>query len=422
MQSFKDKLYRLLRWSEKYAKTDMVYLASGGFWLNLSTATMTGFSLLLYIAFAKLLPKESYGIYQFALSLASTLGALTLTGMNTAITQAVARKFEGSFKKSIITQLSWGIIPFLAAVGISIYYFLNSNNNLALAVLIVGIFLPILNSFNTYAAFLSGKKDFKKSFLYSQITNFAFYPIMIGSLFLTKNPLILIGINFAVNTIIAIFLYILTVRFYKPNTEEDPDTLPFAKHLSLMNIVGLIATQADNLLVFHYIGAAELAIYIFATNIPDRFNSLIKNITSVALPKLSEKTRAQIKSAVLNKSFKLALFTALSSVLYIIAAPFIYKIFFPEYLQSVRYSQIYSLVLIIGSLSNLPMAGIMASKAKKELYIFNFIQPISAILIMFIGIINYGIWGLIIARGFSNLISFIILAILISRKQFLIEA
>ena len=34
-KNFKDKTYNLLRWSEKYTKTDMVYLAQGSFWLSL---------------------------------------------------------------------------------------------------------------------------------------------------------------------------------------------------------------------------------------------------------------------------------------------------------------------------------------------------------------------------------------------------
>ena len=46
----RNSLIRLLRWSEKYTKTDMVYLAHTGFWSNLNAFFTAFLSLLLYIA------------------------------------------------------------------------------------------------------------------------------------------------------------------------------------------------------------------------------------------------------------------------------------------------------------------------------------------------------------------------------------
>jgi len=64
IKKLKDKIYRLLRRSEKYFKTDMVYLAHGGFWLTLGQIISSAASFLLAIAFANLLPKETYGTYK----------------------------------------------------------------------------------------------------------------------------------------------------------------------------------------------------------------------------------------------------------------------------------------------------------------------------------------------------------------------
>jgi len=78
----KNRLVPFLRWSEKYTKLDMVYLTKGGFWMTLSQVSSNMLSLLLVIAFANLLPKETYGLYRYILSLAGMLNSLSLTGMN----------------------------------------------------------------------------------------------------------------------------------------------------------------------------------------------------------------------------------------------------------------------------------------------------------------------------------------------------
>jgi short subunit fatty acids transporter len=67
----KSKLISLLRKSEKYTKTDMVYLLKGGFWLNLNNVISSGLSFVLSILFAKYVSKEAYGSYQFLISFAS---------------------------------------------------------------------------------------------------------------------------------------------------------------------------------------------------------------------------------------------------------------------------------------------------------------------------------------------------------------
>ena len=92
----KNRIYRLLRRSERHTKTDMVYLASGGFWLTVGQIISSAATFGLAIAFANLLPKETYGTYKFVLSIAGILTIFTLPGMVTSLTQAVARNFEGS--------------------------------------------------------------------------------------------------------------------------------------------------------------------------------------------------------------------------------------------------------------------------------------------------------------------------------------
>ena len=56
IQKIRNKAYNVLRWSEKYTKTDMLYLAKGGSWFTVGQVVSSSSVLLLAIAFANLLP------------------------------------------------------------------------------------------------------------------------------------------------------------------------------------------------------------------------------------------------------------------------------------------------------------------------------------------------------------------------------
>ncbi|MHB9019321.1 MAG: oligosaccharide flippase family protein [Minisyncoccota bacterium] len=393
----------------------MVYLAKSTFWINSNTVVVSILSFLLYMAFARFLPKENYGTYQFILSIGSIIGAFTLTGMNTAITQAVARGLEGSFKKSILIQLKYGLIPFLVSIGISTYYFINNNWQMALGVLIIGILTPLINTFNTFLAFLNGKKDFESYFYLSQILNFIYYPILIFSLVLTKNPVVIVSINLILNFIANLIAYFIVIKKYQPNNQEDPETISYGKHLSLANFISTAILQLDNILVFHYLGAAELAIYAFATNIPDRVYGVIKSIQTITLPKLAVQNKKNIKNNVHKKTINLLIISFVFAILYIILAPTFYKLFFSQYIESIFYSQIYILVLITNSLVIIPGTALLATKSKKEVYIANTICSLFFIFILFFMIKKYGIFGLILAKGISGLFNYILANLLIKR-------
>jgi len=116
MWNLRNKAYDTLRWSEQYTRADMVYLAKGNFWQVLGQVVSSALSLALIFVFANYLPKETYGLYRYILSLAGILGIFTLSEMNQAIGQAVASGDGGVLRASVRYQLKWNtlqLFPFL---------------------------------------------------------------------------------------------------------------------------------------------------------------------------------------------------------------------------------------------------------------------------------------------------------------------
>ena len=392
----------------------MVYLAKGGSWLAIGQVISIISGLALAVGFANLLPKEVYGNYKFVLSLAAIIGTFSLTGMSTAITQAVARGFDGVFRSGFSVYLKWSVIIFIGGTSGALYYFVNDNSTLALSLLIVGSFVPFLNSFTLYNAFLQGKKDFKKISLYGIFRSTIPAIFLLLTVVATNNPVLIVFVYFASHTTIALFFYFRTVAIYKPEGPTDVTAIQYGKHLSIIRVVYTIANNVDKILIFHFLGAIQLAIYAFALAIPNQVISANNIIKLLILPRFSNRSISELKMAIPGKILRLFIFVTLLTLLYIVTAPYIFQFLFPQYIDSVIYSQVYALVLLY-----MPTIFIQqlffAHMKKKQLYTVTAISPISKIILLLLLLPPYGIWGAVIALLLARAIDMIVLIFLFRR-------
>ncbi len=408
MNKLKEKGISWLKWLEKYTKTDMLYLARGGFWGLISQISLVIMTFGLAIAFAHLVPKEVYGQYKYILSIISLLGTLTLTGLGTATLQSISRGYEGALSYAFWKNIKWSVLFFLGAGLISVYYFIHGNFTLAVSMLIAGCLWPFFNSTNFYSSLLIAKKDFRRITIYFDIIgNFVPYICLFVTMFLTKNPVFFVAVYIISNTLIGIILYRRIISIYKPNNKVDPEMLTYSKHLSLIGILSGLSDNLDQILVFHYVGAAELAVYNFATAIPDQIKGPVKNLGNMIFPKFAEREDKEIKSGMGLKMLILLAVCLIMTVGYIALAPYIFKIFFPKYLDSVFYSQIFSLSLI--SYIAIPANTYLVAKKKiREQYITNVTMSIFQIIILFVSVVVWGLIGLVVARVLVRTLSAVI--------------
>ncbi|MCK9438562.1 oligosaccharide flippase family protein [Patescibacteria group bacterium] len=403
IEKIKIVAYRLLKKSEKWTKTDMIYLAKGGFWLTLGQGVSSVSSFLLAIAFANLLPKETYGTYKYIMSIVSLLAIPTLAGMNTAIIQAVARGYEGSVIPAFKTKVKWGLLGGLASLALAGYYYFQGNNVLAIAFLISSVFVPFMDSLLIYDSYLNGKKDFKSLSNYNIFIKIISTIVLILTVFLTDNIFLFIASYFTTHTILRLIIFKLVFRKNSLNQEKDPETISYGKHLSLMGILNIVSFYADKLLIFHYLGATELAVYSVAIAPVEQIKGLIKNINILALPKFSTAEDKNLTSTLKPKIIKMIIVLTIMSFCYILIAPLMYKLFFPQYLGSTFYSQLFSISLIFMGPIIIMLSIFQAKEKKTILYQYNIVKPIVKIALLFV-LINYlDVTGVIIAVLLSYL-------------------
>lgn len=407
MQALKQHTYAILRKSERYFKTDMVYLAKGGFWLTLGQIATAGASFLLSIAFANLVPKMVYGNFRYITSIAASISALSLTGLGTAMVPSVARGNEGVLRTSFWVNIRWSVLLVVVAFAGSAYYYINENFVLSVSLLLIGSFSPLLNSFNLATYFVNGKKDFRQLSTYNIIKGVAPATVLIGTIYLTEHILWIVFVYFASNLFAAFVVYYDTIKRYRPNNIDDTNLLEYGKKLSALNVLGMITAQLDKILIFTHIGAVELAIYSVAIAFPEQIKALFRNMNMLIIPKFAEKDASTKELHLKDKLAKLTLLLVAIIILYVITAPLLFELFFPKYGEAVTISQIYSVSIIV-SLAWIPTAVLTAHAKGTELFKMNTAISLAQIAILFAGAYTFGLMGVVIAKIVNSLVSVII--------------
>jgi len=398
MQELKNKFVSALRWSEKYTKTDMLYLTKGGFWLILGQIVASVSVFITSIAFANLLDPNVFGIYKYIISIVGILSITTLTGMDSAITQSTARGYEGTISLGFKTKIKWSSLGTVMSLLIALYYYSQGNIPFALSFCVAAVFIPFTESFDIYNSFLGGKKLFDIQTLYNVVKKLFALVTIITTIFLTQNIYIILFIYLSSITIPNIFFYYKTIKQYRKNIGVDPEAVGYGKHLSFISIIGVLASEIDKILIFQYVGPVNLVIYSLAIAPTDQIKGLFKNINSLAMPQFSQRTSQEIKKMIWNKTLILLLMTIVVVFVYILLAPLFFKLFFPKYIESVIYSQVLSLSLIPVIISGFLYTILESQKSTKAIYNYNLYTSIMNLVVLFPLIYLFGIWGAIATR------------------------
>lgn len=405
----------MLDWFGKKTKMDVAYLAKASLWSFLGDGAATIASILLSVAFANLMSKETFGLYRYVLSVAGILTFPTLVGINMSMVQSVARGFEGSFFDGLKTKIKWGSFAALFCAVIAVYYITKANHTLAVAFIIAGCFLPFMDSVLLYQSIWAGRKNFKTQNIFQVIAQVIAVAVVFLVLLFTRNILLVILAYFAAYTFSRTLLLFITVKKAKINRQKDEKTISFGKHLSLMQVPGIIANQTDKVLLWSFLGPSALAVYSFAILLPDNIRTVFRDLETVILPKFSQKQKQELQKGLPRKILVVLPVLILAVVVYVLITPWIFKIFFPRYLDAVKYSQIYSLCIIFFTLQVPFTTALTSQLEKRKLYFFRFFAPLLQIALLAVFTPLYGIMGAIAAIISSQIIGLLVLIFLFKK-------
>ncbi len=397
MQKIKYIANRQTERMSQFFKTDMAYVAKSSFWMNGNFVVASIFGLVTSILLADLVSKETYGTYQFILAIASTIAVFVPNNMSSAVLRGVARGNEGDLIEATKFQIRWGVIGTIIALGVSVWYALSNNLGLSLSLIIIALFMPTTFALNTWGAYIQGRKDYRRYFFYNSLAILISYGGVMAMVFIKPDYFWLAFANIFFAFLANLILYFITIKRMRPNEQTDPETMPYGIHLSLMGIPAGITSQLDALLLFHYLGAVPLAVYSFATILPKKLAGGLKFISMIIFPKFSEKSEEEVKNFFKVKIWWLLGFLALVAGLYAIVSPYLFQIFFPNYLASIPYTRVFALYFFTIAASVVQTA-LLSQKRTKDLYISNITTPVVKAILLITLMFAFGVWGIIWAQ------------------------
>ena len=408
LSTLRDKTNQLLNYGTRTFGLDLKYFASGGFWTVLGQGANSVLALALTVAFANLISKETYGLYRYALSLANLLNIFTLTGMNTAIGQATAAGNEGVLRTAVKHQLKWNLMMTTASLGLGGYYLWNANTVMAISLFILGIFVPMTLALNSYAPFLDGKKQFKLNNLFIIGSTIIYVLGMFVTLLLTKEVWVLI-LAYCLTTFAAnLLFYIKTLRLFSPPETPSENALSYGWKLTYMRFIGPVVGQIDSIILNHFWGPAQLAVYSLARAMPDKIIPVSKRVVGLGMPKLVQKSAEEINKVLYKRIAQGMYFGVILTIGYVLLSPFVFKYLMPQYLESIFYSQILAISFIFA----LPVGYVGTAMLAHKMVLPTFISGILMNILKIVLYIVLGIWGgilgLVLAQVIYYLIAFVI--------------
>ena len=138
---------------------------------------------------------------------------------------------------------------------------------------------------------------------------------------------------------------------------------------------------------------------------PLRVAGLAKVADRLAFPKMATQDMATIQKTLLHKILLLCGVAALMAIAYIIAAPYLFHLFFPKYIDVIPLTQLLSSLIVLQPLG-LFLNPLTSHAKKKLLYLYNFGVPIFRTAIFLLLIPYFGLLGavvgLILVKAFDG--------------------
>lgn len=390
---------------EHYSKIlglDLPYFIRGGFWLILSNVIGVIGGIYLSIVFARTWPKDVYGQFSFLTSMVGLIGVTTLTGMQEAVFQGSIEKLDGVFKKAIRRVFLASMLGALFLFFGFIYFFLRENPTLALSTLAASLAFPFYSLGGLVTSFYNGKRNFRQSSVVAICSNV--FSIIVTSFALIKfGSLLFVALASNWSTaVINLFFSVKAVRETK-NDKSDEKLLKYGYFMSFTNLIWLALDYADRFIIPLVLGFNALAVYSFAILIPLQLQNFFKVSISLGQPKIAMVKESDIKKTLIQKSLHLEVVILAIVALYIFVSPYIFKVLYPSYKESIFLSQIFALSLLYYP-NNLFGSYLTRKRLIKESVFGTILFACASLggLLLFIHL--WGLIGAVISKLFSRLI------------------
>jgi len=406
----------MLRKLEEKLKLDVKYFIKGGFWLGLSQFIFSIKNLILAIFLARLLSIENFGIYTYIISIFMFTNLFGAPGMGIAIMQSVARGFEGTYGYLTKKVFLWSLLGTAFLLFFSLYSKIYQNNISFILLFLLSLIFPFYSISTNFAYYLNGMKKFKLRMILESLVSLVSLLMIILAILLTKNVTIIVLAVIVSQTIANLVITFWLIK--RSNNSVDYESYSYGKKMSLNYVIPTAKLQIDKILIANFLNYSSTAIYNVANAIGDQIYSLAKIAGSLIAPKTSNISMVDIRR---NTKKSILILTAIFVFIAIVSfflAPFVIRLFFgSKYPNAFLYAQVIILFIPIRCLGIILRS---IHESKKNIRILNISSnyiPLLEIIMMFLGLLKFGIFGIIGAKIISDIFNLILQLLYIYKKE-----
>jgi O-antigen/teichoic acid export membrane protein len=382
---------------------DSAYFLSAGFWSVLNELRGVIFATAASVLLAYFIPKNFFGLYQYIISVSTIIASFSLTGLATTVTNDSASGKEYKLKKSFRNYFFSLLVGSIIELGIAVYYWQNGNSIIALSFLILAATVPFINASSLFASHLNGVGQFKKIFHYGWITVVVPIVLTIITVLLTRNIVIIIAVSYISKAIANTWaLYRVSRQLRAKAAHGSDDSGLLGVHFSITNSIIFMMNKIDSIILFHFLGPVQLASYNVATMLPERVQSFAKTLSYTLIPKMVERNNATIQQKTMRIIVPTVVLLLIGTVLIFFAIPFIYRLLYPAYAESILLAQIYAFS-VISTIGLIPLNHLYAKPEGKKIYAVTTTASVIQIGAICIGLYFAGVVGAIIGKTLGKI-------------------
>jgi O-antigen/teichoic acid export membrane protein len=390
---------------EKKFKIDLRYFIGGGSWLFLGQVVAASKAIIMSVFLARFFGIEEFGKFAYIMAVFSMANIFGAPGMSIAIFQSVSRGFEGTLRYLIKKIFFIGLLGSLFFVFFQLYFNLVQHESNHYIFLVLALLFPFYSVSTNFAYYISGLKKFKDRTYFEILMNL-FILFSAFAIFLIKKDIyyLIIVIIFSQTIISLAYLYYLIKN---SNNKIDYDACGYGKALNWNYVIPTIKLQLDKIFISNFLGYDKTATYNVAYSFGEQVTTAAKVLGALIVPKTSNLTKKEIKGWLNFRNIVLVMlvFFGFSTVVMLLI-PFIIKILYgSSYMGAIPFAQVMLFFIPLRSFS-LILRNI--NESQKNVKIINIASnhiSIIEIFLMLVGLLVFGIWGLIFAKIVVDCIS-----------------
>lgn len=352
------------------------------------------------------LERTDYGLLVWAGTIIALLSPFGFPGISTSITGAVAKGYDGNFRRGTWLEMAGGTAGGFVLLGFASYYwFWAHEETKALIFVIAGVLGPGL-WLDTHQCYWNGKKNFKALFWWAAPVRLAQLLATATVFCFSTSPVLVFGVVTLIQVVSNIGAAVGIMKRGGINRNTSTEYQSYGWFSTKLYWIGIMSAYLDKVIIGVFFGLQSLAVFAVGELLYNYFYKIPASFLSqIFLPRLAEMEIRQAAIWVRNRQLYLIVGIVLIAIVIGLAIPIVYPLLFSvKYKDSIFYAYLFLGCILLGSPTFLSGTIIKSHALKRETMISWSILNFTPLILLPLYSWLWGLTGIIAARGCTNLI------------------